>query len=150
DRAGKRQAHGRSAAPRAAGRAGGRQPRERANEPPRDRPLWPAIDEDVTGNELDAHVRRELDSLTKGHAEFVARHLVMAARAFDDDPEWAYQQAAAARRGAGRVGLAREAMALAAYRTGRYAEALTEFRAFRRITASVDHWPTPPAWARGL
>jgi hypothetical protein len=95
-------------------------------------------------------VRRELDSLTKGHAEFVARHLVMAARAFDDDPELAYQHAAAARRRAGRVGLAREAMALAAYRTGRYAEALTEFRAFRRITGSVDHWPTMADCERGL
>ena len=95
-------------------------------------------------------MRRELDSLTKGHAEFVARHLVMAARAFDEDPELAYQHAAAARRRAGRVGLAREAMALAAYRTGRYAEALTEFRALRRITGSVDHWPTMADCERGL
>ncbi|HEX2499760.1 MAG TPA: hypothetical protein VHO00_13255 [Actinomycetes bacterium] len=95
-------------------------------------------------------MRRELDSLTKGHAEFVARHLVMAARAFDDDPDLAFQHAAAARRRAGRVGLAREAMALAAYRTGRYAEALTEFRALRRITGSVDHWPTMADCERGL
>src|SRR5262245_17552716 len=167
DRAGKRRVPGRSGAatptgrPRAAaptargrattgaGRAGERQLRERARERP-ERPLGPPIDEDVTGNELDAQVRRELDSLTKGHAEFVARHLVMAARAFDEDPELAYQHAAAARRRAGRVGLAREAMALAAYRTGRYAEALTEFRALRRITGSVDHWPTMADCERGL
>lgn len=112
--------------------------------------LGPPIDDDVTGDELDLHVRRELDSLTKGHAEFVARHLVMAARTFDDDPELAYQHAVAARRRAGRVGLAREALALAAYRTGRYAEALTELRALRRITGSVDIWPMMADCERGL
>src|SRR5262245_24717757 len=149
DRSNRRQTQGRSGAPAAAGRTGGPQSRERSSERA-DRPLGPPVDEDITGHELDAQVRRELDSLTKGHAEFVARHLVMAARAFDDDPELAYQHAAAARRRAGRVGLAREALALAAYRTGRYAEALTEFRAFRRITGSVDHWPTMADCERGL
>ncbi|MCI0688245.1 MAG: hypothetical protein L0Y54_13570 [Sporichthyaceae bacterium] len=112
--------------------------------------LGPAVDEDVTGYELDRDVRGELDSLTKGHAEFVAQHLVMTARLFDDDPELAYQHAAAARRRAGRVGLVREAIALAAYRTGRYAEALTEFRALRRITGSSDHWPMMADCERGL
>jgi len=110
----------------------------------------PPIDEDVTGDELDPAVRRELDSLTKGHAEFVARHLVMAARLLDADSELAYEHAAAARRRAGRVGLAREAIALAAYRTGRYAEALAELRALRRITGTIEYWPMMADCERGL
>jgi tetratricopeptide (TPR) repeat protein len=61
----------------------------------------------------------------------------MAGRLLDDDPELAYQHAAAAARRAGRVGTVREAAGLAAYRSGRYAEALSELRAARRITG--DH-----------
>lgn len=114
------------------------------------RDTGPPIDEDVTGYELDADVRRELTSLSKAHAELVARHLVMAARTFDEDPEISYTHAAAARRRASRLGLTREALALAAYRTGRYAEALTEFRALRRITGAVDHWPLMADCERGL
>lgn len=115
-----------------------------------ERPVDPPIDEDVTGYELDAEVRSELTSLSKIHAEAVARHLVMAARTFDDDPELAYAHAAAARRRASRMGLAREALALTAYRTGRYAEALAEFRAMRRITGAVEHWPMMADCERGL
>lgn len=68
----------------------------------------------------------------------VARHLVMAARLVDDDPELALEHARAARRRAARVAAVREAVGIAAYQAGEYAEALAELRAVRRMTGSDD------------
>jgi tetratricopeptide (TPR) repeat protein len=95
----------------------------------------------VTGRELDRDVRRELSSLRREAADLVARHLVMTARLLDEEPDLAHQHAAAARRFAPRIGVVREALGLAAYHAGRYAEALAELRAARRITGANDHWP---------
>lgn len=64
----------------------------------------------------------------------VARHLVAAGMVLDVDPELAYQHALAAQRRGGRVDIVREAVALAAYATGRYAEALKEARTVRRLS----------------
>ena len=50
------------------------------------------------------------------NADIVARHLVMAGRLLDEDPEAAYLHATAAAQRAGRVGAVREAAGLAAYR----------------------------------
>ena len=60
----------------------------------------------------------------------MARYLVAADLA--DDPEQGYAYAQAAKRLAARVGVVREACGIAAYRTGRWAEALSELRAARR------------------
>src|SRR3990170_127804 len=95
-----------------------------AARPPRR--VEPALPDDVTGAELDRAVRAELASLAKLNAEAVSRHLVMAGRLLDEDPETAYTHAVAARDRAGRVAAVREAAGLAAYHTGRYAEALAE------------------------
>jgi tetratricopeptide (TPR) repeat protein len=94
----------------------------------------PALPDDVTGAELDRSIRAELSSLASMNADVVARHLVMAGRLLDDDPDAAYEHATAAAARAGRVGAVREAAGLAAYRSARYAEALSELRAARRIT----------------
>jgi hypothetical protein len=110
----------------------------------------PPTDPDVTGRELDDDVRAELKSLSGGAAGAVARHLVMAGRLLDDDPELAYQHAVAARRRAGRVGVVREATGIAAYAAGRYAEALAELRAARRITGSAEYLPMMADSERGL
>jgi tetratricopeptide (TPR) repeat protein len=104
----------------------------------------------VTGRELDPEVRSELLTLSKEGAEAVSRHLVVAGRLFDDDPEAAYRHAMAAQRRAGRVGVVREAAGLAAYRTGRYDEALRELRTARRLTGSDEHWPVMADCERGL
>jgi hypothetical protein len=48
------------------------------------------------------------------------------------------------------LGVTREALAIAAYRTGRYDEALSEFRALRRITGSNEYWPAMADCERGL
>lgn len=82
-------------------------------------------------------VRGALRTLSKGNAERVGLHLVMAGRLLDLDPELAYTHATAAVRTAGRVDVVREAVALTAYATGRYAEALREVRTVRRL-AGVD------------
>lgn len=97
------------------------------------------LPDDVTAAMLDPEVRRELRSLSKETADAVARHLVVAGRALDDDPETALRHARAARAQAGRVGAVREAAGLAAYAAGEWAEALTELRAARRITGHAGH-----------
>jgi tetratricopeptide (TPR) repeat protein len=81
----------------------------------------------------------------------VARHLVMAGRLAEDDPEAAYRHAKAARRLASRVGLVREAAGLAAYHAGEWAEALAELRAARRLSTSEDAYlPVMADCERGL
>jgi tetratricopeptide (TPR) repeat protein len=72
-------------------------------------------------------------------ADTVARLLVAAGTA--DDPEQGYEYTQVARRLAARVGVVREAAGIAAYQTGRWAEALAELRAARRMTGRDDYLP---------
>lgn len=88
--------------------------------------------------------------MSKETAEVVGRHLVMAGRLIDSDPELAYEHAQAAVRRAGRVDVAREAAGLTAYATGRYAEALRELRTVRRLNGSSEHLPIMADCERGL
>ncbi|MFF3054883.1 MULTISPECIES: tetratricopeptide repeat protein [unclassified Streptomyces] len=108
------------------------------------------IPDDVTGDEIDKDVRQELLSLPKTLAEDVARNLVMVARLIDEDPEQAYAYARIALRLASRVAAVREAAGFAAYATQKYAEALAEFRAAKRMTGSVELWPVMADCERGL
>ncbi|MGM7667588.1 hypothetical protein [Microbacterium sp. A93] len=110
-----------------------------ANRP--DRAKSPEIDEDITGKELDRATSRELDSLDERNRPWVARHLVMAGRLLDLDPQLAFEHALAASRRGGRLGCVREAVGLTAYGAGEYAEALREFRTYRRITGDNTHLP---------
>lgn len=104
-----------------------------------DRGRSPDIDEDVTGKELDRPVLRELGSLDEKNQPWVAKHLVMAGRLIHVDPQLAFEHALAASRRGGRIGCVREAVALTAYAAGDYAEALREFRTYRRITGDQQH-----------
>ncbi|MEW2523143.1 tetratricopeptide repeat protein [Actinacidiphila alni] len=108
------------------------------------------IPDDVTGQEIDPSVRQELMSLPKTLAEDVARNLVMVARLLDEDPEQAYAYSRVALRLASRVAAVREAAGFASYASERYAEALAEFRATRRMTGTVDLWPVMADCERGL
>ena len=74
----------------------------------------------------------------------------MAGRLLDVDPERAYLHAQAAVRRGGRIDVVREAAGLAAYRTGRYAEALRELRTVRRLNGSSEHLPIMADAERGL
>ena len=69
----------------------------------------------------------------------MARYLVAAG--LDPDPERSYAYAQAARRLAARVGVVRAAVGVAAYRSSRWAEALSELRAARRMTGSDEYVP---------
>ncbi|WP_370416681.1 hypothetical protein [Streptomyces fradiae] len=108
------------------------------------------IPPEVTGEEIDPDVRQELMSLPKGLADDVARNLVMVAQLIDEDPEKAYGYSRVALRLASRVAAVREAAGFAAYATQKYAEALAEFRAARRMTGSVELWPVMADCERGL
>jgi tetratricopeptide (TPR) repeat protein len=83
--------------------------------------------------------RTQLGSLPNDLADSVARYLVAAGLA--EDPEQAYGYAKHVHRLAARVGIVREACGIAAYRTGRWAEALSELRAARRLTGNDDYLP---------
>ncbi|MGN6241006.1 MAG: hypothetical protein ACTHNI_14860 [Cellulosimicrobium cellulans] len=101
-------------------------------------------------SQLARAARGRLRTLSKETAEVVGRHLVMAGRLIDSDPELAYEHAQAAVRRAGRVDVAREAAGLTAYATGRYAEALRELRTVRRLNGSSEHLPIMADCERGL
>src|SRR3954463_5116618 len=124
--------------------------RERDSRPRAERPVDPELPEDVTSADLDRALRDELGSLGKDHAAMVGAHLAAAIALLDDDPQAAYQHALAARRRAGRLGGVREVMGIAAYKTGKYAEALAELRAARRITGRPDFLPVIADAERGL
>ncbi|WP_154605237.1 hypothetical protein [Arthrobacter sp. AQ5-05] len=115
-----------------------------------DRERSPEIDPDVTGEELDKVTRAQLRILDSRNNEWVSKHLVMAGRLIDFDPELAFQHALAASRRGGRLACVREAVAMTAYAAGNYAEALRELRTYRRISGSNVHLPLMADCERGL
>lgn len=108
------------------------------------------IPDDVEASELDPGIRNQLSSLSKQGADAVARHLVVAGRLIDTDPETALVHATAARASGGRIGVVREAVGLAAYFAGEWTTALAELRSFRRMTGSVEHFPVEADCERAL
>ncbi|REE03424.1 hypothetical protein LG293_15760 [Citricoccus nitrophenolicus] len=131
----------RDGGPRAENRGSAHNPGDLRSSNRPDRAKSPEIDEDVTGKELDRATSRELDTLDERNRPWVARHLVMAGRLLDIDPQLAFEHALAASRRGGRLGCVREAVGLTAYGAGQYAEALREFRTYRRITGDNTHLP---------
>ena len=112
------------------------------------RETGPRVPDEITAGQLDPEARAQLRSLPNDLADSVARYLVAAGTA--EDPEQGYVYARAARRLAARVGVVREACGIAAYRTGRWAEALTELRAARRLTGRDDYLPLMADCERAL
>lgn len=78
-------------------------------------------------------IRRELSTLDRATADTVARHLVAAGTLLDDDPQAALSHARAARARSSRIAAIREAVGIAAYHCGDWAQALAELRAARRM-----------------
>ena len=75
-----------------------------------------------------------------GHlADAVAAWLV--ATATEEDPDRAFEFAVQARKLAARVGIVRETAGVAAYRAGRWADALAELRTARRLTGRASYLP---------
>jgi hypothetical protein len=105
--------------------------------PPREPRLQ--VPDSITAEQLNPEARAQLNSLPNDLADSVARYLVAAGVADDQEKGYAYAQAA--KRLAARVGVVREACGIAAYRTGRWAEALAELRAARRMTGHDEYVP---------
>jgi len=93
----------------------------------------PSIPPEIEANQLDPEIRRELITLDRFSADEVARRLVAAGELLDVDPEAALAHARAARARAARIAVVREAVGIAAYHCGDWAQALAEFRAARRM-----------------
>lgn len=110
----------------------------------------PPIPDDVSAKDLDRFARQELNGLPPKLAEKVARHLVMAGSLLHEDPAQAHQHALAARARAMRTGLVREATGETAYAVGNWSEALSEFRAARRITGRLTYAPMMADCERAL
>ena len=127
------------------GRAGDASP---GGKRPRD--AEPRLPDSVDLTLLDRETRAQLRSLSKPNAEAVAGHLIEAGKHLDDDPQRALAHARAARGRAARVGAVREAVGIAAYRAGEWAEALAELRAARRITGDPHNLAVIADCERGL
>lgn len=110
----------------------------------------PAIPDDVEAKQLSPDVRRELSTLDRATADAVARHLVAAGGLIDEDPEAALQHARAARGRSARIAAVREAVGIAAYRCGDWAQALAELRAARRMGSRSPLLPLIADCERGL
>jgi tetratricopeptide (TPR) repeat protein len=106
------------------------------------------VPDSVSARQLDPEARAQLNSLPNDLADSVARYLVAAG--LEEDPEKGHAYAQAAKRLAARVGVVREACGVAAYRTGRWAEALSELRAARRMTGGDDYLPVMADCERAL
>ena len=89
-------------------------------------------------------------TLDKSTADFVARHLVAAGNLLDDDPETALAHARAARNRASRIAAVREAVGIAAYHCGDWAQALAELRAARRMGSKSVLLPVIADCERGV
>ncbi|MGH3247772.1 MAG: hypothetical protein ACRDOI_16445 [Trebonia sp.] len=108
----------------------------------------PRIPDSITDDQVSREVREELGSLSLDRASLVGRYLIAAELA--TDPEQAYRYAQAAKQLAARVGIVREVSGIMAYKSGRWAEALTELQAGRRMTGRNDYLPLMADAERGL
>ncbi|HME46833.1 tetratricopeptide repeat protein [Mycobacterium sp.] len=133
------------------GRARPRQPqstRQDTDRPPRGEE--PAIPAEIDARQLAPEIRRELSTLDRVNADIVARHLVAAGELLDDDPQAALAHARAARARSGRISAVREAVGIAAYQCGDWAQALAELRAARRMGSKSQLLPMIADCERGV
>jgi tetratricopeptide (TPR) repeat protein len=139
----------RHVAPRSSGpdRARRQQPRPDTEAPSQEGPRIPA---DIEAKQLAPEIRGELTTLDRSTADVVARHLVAAGELLDQDPEAALAHARAARNRSGRIAAVREAVGIAAYHCGDWAQALAELRAARRMGSKSPLLPLIADCERGV
>ena len=94
--------------------------------------------------------RLRLRGLSKEHAENIGLHILAAYALEETDPQGALAHAKWAARQASRIDLARETLALVAYRQGDYKLALKEFRTAHRMNGYSDYLPFIADCERGL
>ncbi|MHA3021238.1 tetratricopeptide repeat protein [Mycobacterium sp. BMJ-28] len=114
------------------------------------RPAGPAIPKEIEAKQLSPEIRSELITLDKSTADVVARHLVAAGELLEDDPAAALEHARAARARSGRIAAVREAVGIAAYYCGDWAQALAELRAARRMGSKSSLLPLIADCERGV
>lgn len=110
----------------------------------------PPIPANIEAKQLAPDVRGELMTLDKTTADYVARHLVAAGELLEEDPEAALAHAQAARTRSGRIAAVREAVGIAAYHCGDWAQALAELRAARRMGSKSPLLPLVADCERGV
>lgn len=110
----------------------------------------PPIPPEIEAKQLSPEIRSELITLDKSTADVVARHLVAAGELLEDDPAAALEHARAARARSGRIAAVREAVGIAAYYCGDWAQALAELRAARRMGSKSALLPLIADCERGV
>ncbi len=132
------------------GRARRAQPQHDAPPAESAEPRGPVIPDDIEAKDLAPEIRRELITLDKNTADYIAKRLVAAGQLLDEDPETALAHAQAARVRSGRIAAVREAVGIAAYHCGDWAQALTELRAARRMGSKSTLLPLIADCERGV
>jgi tetratricopeptide (TPR) repeat protein len=107
---------------------------------------WP---EEIFELELEPDVMKELEAFGSRPGT-LARHLLSVQVLAEADPQAAYQHAARVRERIPRSALARQTACIAAYRVGRFKEALKEESAYRRISGNLDLLAIAADCERGL
>lgn len=125
-------------------------PSSRRDQDGEDRPVGPRIPPEIEAKQLSPEIRSELITLDKSTADVVARHLVAAGELLEDDPAAALEHARAARARSGRIAAVREAVGIAAYYCGDWAQALAELRAARRMGSKSALLPLIADCERGV
>jgi len=145
----RRAPHDQRSAPRSSGpdRARRAQPKPESDTP---RDQGPPIPPEIEAKQLSPEIRGELTTLDRATADIVARHLVAAGELLDEDPEAALAHARAARARSGRIAAVREAVGIAAYHCGDWAQALAELRAARRMGSRSPLLPLIADCERGV
>ncbi|MGA1194781.1 MAG: tetratricopeptide repeat protein [Kiritimatiellia bacterium] len=140
---------GRRTVPRRPSPPGDRRPKpDRTSEA--DSAAGPPIPPEVEARQLAPEIRAELLTLDRATADTVARHLVAAGELIEEDPDAALAHAQAARTRSGRIAAIREAVGIAAYHCGDWAQALSEFRAARRMGSKSQLLPLIADCERGV
>jgi tetratricopeptide (TPR) repeat protein len=139
----------RGAPPRSSGPDRPRRPQSPSEDPRSDKNA-PPIPANIEAKQLAPDVRGELMTLDKTTADYVARHLVAAGDLLEEDPEAALAHAQAARTRSGRIAAVREAVGIAAYHCGDWAQALAELRAARRMGSKSALLPLVADCERGV
>ncbi|MCI4675575.1 tetratricopeptide repeat protein [Candidatus Mycolicibacterium alkanivorans] len=132
------------------GRARQAQPQHASEADDAKRPSGPPIPAEIEAKQLAPEIRGELSTLDRATADTVARHLVAAGELLEEDPETALAHAQAARARSGRIAAVREAVGIAAYQCGDWAQALSEFRAARRMGSKSQLLPLIADCERGV
>lgn len=114
------------------------------------RPQEPALPKGLSWDMLSPSDKDALRSLSREHAENVGLHILAAYGLEGEDLPKALEHAKWAASNASRIDIARECLALMAYRTQDYRLALKEFLTVRRLNGESDWIPLIADCYRGL